>query len=260
MPICLPWTFATVLIFAATVRAGAIHDAVDRANLPEVRRLVAANPNLATADDGGGREPIHYAAVKGHRAIVQFLLEKGADIDAKQRDPYYPGATPLYGASQKGHRELALFLLARGADTNAAVTGGSYAGVTALHEAAARMDKQLAEELIKRGADVNAGFEDGKKPLHCVIDIERSGPSEAQRRPLVELLLANGAVVDAKYRGYTPLHAAAYLDYPVLCKVLLDARAEVNATNKAGQTPFALASQKGYKRVMDVLKKRGGTE
>ncbi|KAI3773975.1 hypothetical protein L1987_48515 [Smallanthus sonchifolius] len=58
-----------------------LNSAVYNGDLYRVRRLVAAgiNPNNTDYD---GRSPLHIAAIKGFADLVQFLLQKGAIINA----------------------------------------------------------------------------------------------------------------------------------------------------------------------------------
>ncbi|KAF3075556.1 Ankyrin repeat domain-containing protein 50 [Trichoderma lentiforme] len=64
------------------------------------------------AKDSYGRTPLSYAAVKGHNAIVQLLLDKGSDVDLKDRDE----RTPLSYAAKQGHKDVVKLLLDNGAD------------------------------------------------------------------------------------------------------------------------------------------------
>ena len=55
------------------------------------------------------------ASDNGHIKVVQALLAKGADVNAKS----YNGRTALMWASLNGHLEMVEALLAKGADVNA---------------------------------------------------------------------------------------------------------------------------------------------
>ena len=59
--------------------------------------------------------PLHLAAGKGPREIVELLIAGGADVNA--RDDIR--VNPLYGASEGGYNYIVELLLAKGADVNA---------------------------------------------------------------------------------------------------------------------------------------------
>jgi uncharacterized protein len=59
-----------------------------------------------------GWTPLHYACTNGHLEIAQFLLEKGAIVDA----PSPNETTPLMMAIRAGNIQLVRLLLDRGAD------------------------------------------------------------------------------------------------------------------------------------------------
>ena len=74
-----------------------------------------------------------------------------------------------------------------------------------------------------------------------LIDAVKAGDADA-----VESLLADGVSVrTAEVDGATALHWAAHHDHPEIAGLLLDAGAEVDATNRYGVTPLALASLNG---------------
>ena len=56
------------------------------------------------------------AALSGHRELVALLLDNGADREARDNGS---GATPLYQASAWGRTAVVELLIARGADVNA---------------------------------------------------------------------------------------------------------------------------------------------
>jgi ankyrin repeat protein len=59
--------------------------------------------------------PMHWAADFNQVAVLEYLLGKGADVNAK--NAY--GITPLLSATYESHKEAVEFLLKKGADKNA---------------------------------------------------------------------------------------------------------------------------------------------
>jgi ankyrin repeat protein len=58
---------------------------------------------------------LHYAARYGHEAVVQLLLEAGADIDGKD----ISGQRTLHLAAMNGHETVVRLLLKKRADVKA---------------------------------------------------------------------------------------------------------------------------------------------
>lgn len=83
-----------------------LHSAIaDEASIEITRTLLAAGApvNARSAQDGTA---LHTAAFVGHRAIVELLLEKGADPAARTT----AGKTPADVARERGHAEIAQLL------------------------------------------------------------------------------------------------------------------------------------------------------
>jgi ankyrin repeat protein len=64
------------------------------------------------------RTSLHYAASWGLHPVVEFLTIKRPQ-DVCSRDPTNKNATPLHLASRKGHMKVACKLIERGADLTA---------------------------------------------------------------------------------------------------------------------------------------------
>jgi ankyrin repeat protein len=87
---------------------------------------------------------MHWAAGGDHMKEVELLIDKGADVNAKDE----VGWTPLHYAADNGHKDVAELLIAKGADVNAK---NDY-DETPLHIAEHNDHKDLAELLKKHGA------------------------------------------------------------------------------------------------------------
>ena len=59
----------------------------------------------------------------------------------------------------------------------------------------------------------------------------------------VEMLLSQGARVDARDQGFTPLLAAAQYGHTEVCELLLSKGAKVDTKDNQGFTPFLVAAQ-----------------
>ena len=94
-----------------------------------------------------GKTALMSASKNGHLKVVLYLLEKGADIHA--RNNRY--ATALILAAEFGHVEIVQTLLANGADVNAHTTQGS----TPLLIAAQTGSVGIAKVLLQHGANIN---------------------------------------------------------------------------------------------------------
>jgi hypothetical protein len=86
------------------------------------------------------------ASLFGHNAVVQLLVDKGADVNAQ--GVVYGNA--LYAASAGGHEQVVKMLLDKGANVNAQGGGGHYGN--ALQAASARGHKQVVKMLLGAGA------------------------------------------------------------------------------------------------------------
>jgi cytohesin len=183
------------------------------------------------------------AVTKGYTDIVEQLIAKGVDVNAKNR----MGGTPLHEAASQSNKDTVALLIANGADVNAK---GQF-GRTPLHEAGVPVyphrngNDDVVAVLIANGADVNAKGDFNETPLHVAIDI----------RDVAKLLVAKGVDVNAKDKaGMTPLHRAvarsSKRDVP---KLLVDKGADVNAKDKAGMTPLHKAVTKSSKDVVALL-------
>ena len=96
-----------------------IHDAAKIGNIEAVKQHLAAGADVNALKNKTYEEtPLRWAAWGGHKEIVELLIAKGADVNAKEKY----GGTPLDAAIQsrkfpKGHPEVAELLRKHGAKT-----------------------------------------------------------------------------------------------------------------------------------------------
>ena len=108
---------------------------------------------------------------RGHEKVVQMLLDRGADVDAKEESMECPTSS-----IRGGHEKVVQMLLDRGADVNA--QGGEYGN--ALQAASVGGHDKVVQMLLDRGADVNAQGGDMQCPTSS-IRWSREGGADATR-------------------------------------------------------------------------------
>ena len=135
--------------------------------------------------------PLHKATE--HLDIVEFLIQKGADVNAKDEN----GSTPLIYAAGDGQIKVVKYLIEHGAQMKYTDQHGN----TPLHSAAEMNENLVLEYLIeKHGAQVNMKNEFGETPLHLAAE---HGEIEA-----IKCLIEHGAKLESRDRnGKTPLAA-----------------------------------------------------
>jgi ankyrin repeat protein len=223
-------------------------------------RLLAAGANVNDTAASGATALV-LAAHRGHRALVRFLLESGADPDAASA-----GYTALHSAVLRGDQEMVKILLAHRANVNPRLTKGTYLkrgsrdfafdkfliGATPFMLAARVGDLALMRTLAAAGAALSLGLEDGRSPLIVAAQGERTGTgarvaaNEVEPRVLeaVKFLVELGADINAVDRaGNTALHvvAARKPGFDTVVQFLADRGASLDAANQKGETPLTLA-------------------
>lgn len=177
----------------------------------------------ANYKDEEGITPLHWAAINNQHAMCKFLLDAGADVNAKGGESV---ATPAMWAAQRCHYYIVNLLLQHGADPLvtdvqgynilhlATIDGNAFLlllllfqeipvdvvdqqGHTGLMWAAYKGYPACVDLFLRWGANVNAADEGGLAPLHWAL-VKGSVPC-------IEKLLEYGADKFAKTRdGKTP--------------------------------------------------------
>lgn len=115
-------------------------------------------------EDKNGTDPFRWAAIRSgwvmkHQnvTLAGVLLDEGAAVDARDKD----GFTPQIWAANRGAVRLVEFLIARGADVNARTTQQDNAGRSGLYMAGS---VGVVRVPLAAGADPRALTEDGGPP------------------------------------------------------------------------------------------------
>ena len=93
----------------------ALHHAARNGDLTEVKKLIAAGSNV-NEKDLFKSTPLHMAAMYGHKAVAEYLIQHGANIDAKTYKIDNYALTPLdLAALYAPSTEMFSYLLSKGA-------------------------------------------------------------------------------------------------------------------------------------------------
>ena len=113
--------------------------------LKEAMITLLENGHNLNSKDSYGRTPLSWAAENGHEAVVKLLLEKGAELETKDKDY---GQTPLSYAASRGHEALVKLLLEKGAELKTKSNNGQ----TPLSYAAENGHEAVVKLLLEKGA------------------------------------------------------------------------------------------------------------
>jgi len=122
--------------------------------------------------------PLSAAVEIGNLRMVQFLIDRGANVNLKSQT----GETPLALAVQKRFFDVAQLLIERGSSID-----GLYDGDTLLHTSASKGDLAITELLLRKGIPIDMKNSVGRTPLFLAI--------ENYNLEVAQLLIDKGAVV-----------------------------------------------------------------
>ena len=225
----------------------ALHWAAHWNDVETVRLLLKAGANPKVTNRFGA-SPLAEAAALGSAALVEALLNAGADAKALTTPD---GETVLMTASRAGNEAAVKLLLDRGADVNA---HESFKGQTALMYAAAESHTAVVKLLLDHGADwrVLSTSHETKMPklsaASSVTPMPRGGLSAfhfAAREgdvPTMRVMLESG--VDINHLDVdktTALTVALMNKQYTLAKFLLDQGANPNMPDALGRTALYAA-------------------
>jgi len=139
-----------------------LHRAV-AADQEEIVKLLIDRGADVNAKDINSNAPLSLTGIHGNVSVADLLVSSGADLNYKG----FGGWTPLHMAAFKGQMHLVNYLVSRkGAEVEIKDDGGT----TALHCAAFKGHNNVINFLFLKDANVNAMGDQGTTPLDAAIE------------------------------------------------------------------------------------------
>lgn len=240
----------------ASSKGEAVAAAIRERDPEKVRRLLDEAPELLHAGDGRSSQPIHWAVMTRQIDIIDDLLSRGANIDARRQDGARPVELTNGDYFYRGWRDVPRELAATPADVLAHLLArGAYCDIwTAAHLGdLARVRAVLDEDpsLVNRVADYgNTGA-----PL---VKAAASGHMD-----IVKLLLERGANPNLPEEGMAPhgraLYAAVYNRHVEIARLLLEHGAYPNPEVESSADALSIAIMNSDTAMIDLLASFGAT-
>ena len=180
------------------------------------------------SDSEHGWTPLLRACQSGKESVIRLLLDKGADIEARNPSK----ATPLICAAEGQDEVVIDLLLMRGAKIEAE----DEFGWKPLHRTTINKGGvHVAKILLDHDANINAVCAYRKTPLHYAI--------EKNDESMATFLLRSDADIEARDIALrTPLHTAIECRQENMVFFLLESGADAKAKDKAGRDALNLAT------------------
>lgn len=150
-----------VTALPASLDTLSIHQLAAQGEVSQVAAHLSKDYSLICKSDERGFTPLMWAAAFGEKAMVDFLLEKGADpkIIARERE------SALTLASSGGYADIVDCLLKHGVDINTY----DWNGGTPLLYAVRGNHVKCVEALLAKGADMTVESDSGYTPMALAI-------------------------------------------------------------------------------------------
>ncbi|MCP4217054.1 MAG: hypothetical protein GY765_20570, partial [bacterium] len=231
-----------------------IHKAAETGDLAEIKRLVTKKRKRIHANGWFGLKPLHYAARMGDLECVEYLVNKGADVNAES---VVKKTTPVFESSTE---EVARFLVEHGATLDIVSTNGR----VPLDYAIQGGYVDVVRFLVEYGVDVNYLPEvDCHRTMmqwtdYLFPDEKKHGDSKSGNiaaRILEILLKAGGNPNQKNAYGTTVLHLAVKRERKPIIELLLKHDADPCIRDESGNSCFEYTENPDILALLEPYKK-----
>lgn len=241
---------ATIRVIARAARAGLNHAghtgtalgiAAQGGDITAARELLDSGADIDQPDDMGAT-PLMSAVHAGHKQMVEFLIARGANVNALRA-----GEGVLHLAARRGDPDMIGYLLKNGAAAHIHSATGT-AEQTPLHIAVLTEEIESARALLKAGALTTPVNKLGFTPLVFAVQKDNA--------KMVRLLVTEGGADMRTKSGefaFTPLLHAAHDNKLAAAAELLRLGADPLALDDAGRDALAVAAKRGHDEMVSLL-------
>jgi ankyrin repeat protein len=258
-------------------------------NVEAAKLLLDHGAAVDAKEKWGGQTALMWASARRHPAMMELLISKGADVNARSVDRDYQrhvtaegrpksldsgGLTPLLYAARENCMACVDVLLKNKADIDLADPDS----VSPLLVAVMNANWDLAKQLILAGADVNQWDIYGESPLINAIDLRTridggrasiDAPNVTSGLEVITLLLERGADPNMQLffrpanargtvqtRGATPLIRAANNGDLEVVTLLLEHKADATIATADRQTAIhaVLAGRAAEPQALEIIR------
>lgn len=194
------------------------------------------------ARDADGITLLHCAILSRSEMIVRLLLENGVDTEARDKE----GNTPLLFAISEGDKVIVRLLLEKGADIDVKNNNGQ----TALMSSIWAPKDTVVQLLLEKGVDINARANGGQTALLFAVEYDRE--------MMVRLLLEKGADVNMRREDETTaLTSAISRKGEMITRLLLKKDADVSVEERNWYTTMFFAKTERQETIIQLLLEKG---
>ncbi|MBO9999489.1 MAG: ankyrin repeat domain-containing protein [Cyanobacteria bacterium SID2] len=220
-----------------------LFNAIEDRNFKNLKELINSGCDVNRSDSEDDITPLMYAATIGDLEIVKLLVEACADVNAKSAY----GNSALFDAAFSENQKVFKYLepltniqiqlaVKRYIKTGKTYPPRAYEMVNTLTEQALHGNLEAVAFILSKGINVNALDSKGETALLKAI--------QSKKDDVVHFLLKAGADPNIKEqceRGRTPLIVALQEGSEKAFQMLLEARADINASSDRGATALIAA-------------------